>query len=233
MTLFEMYNLVRFIGNKDFDGNIITPTRFNELIKVVNIELFRNKYGLPEEYQPGRPVPLEYVDVTLKNTDDLKAFRVSLVNTPVVAGVLPFPANYAHRDTIVYNFTKTINSVATVLPREVEMLREGQMAERRGNYTKRPTTQNPCGVVRLDGIYIYPTTITLVDFYYFRFPVDPIFGYVEADGYVTEDASASTQFEWTKDEHIVLTRMILSYIGINLRENEVIAYAENKLKQGQ
>lgn len=232
MTLFEMFNLVRFIANKDYDGNIVTPARFNELIKVVNIELFRNKYGLPEEYQPGRPVPMEYVDVTLKNTDDLKAFRVSLVNTPVTAGVLPYPQNYAHRDTIVYNFTKTINSVATVLPREVEMLREGQMAERRGNYTKRPTTQNPCGVVRLDGIYIYPTTITLVDFYYFRFPTDPVFGYVEADGYITEDASASTQFEWVKDEHITLTRMILSYIGINLRENEVIAYAENKLKQG-
>ena len=232
MSLIEIYNLVRFIGNKDYDGNIITPARFNELIKVVNIELFRNKYGLPEEYQPGRPVPLEYVDVTLKNTDDLKAFRVSLVNTPVTAGVLPYPDNYAHRDTIVYNFTKTINSVATVLPREVEMLREGQMAERRGNYTKRPTTQNPCGVVRIDGIYIYPTTITLVDFYYFRFPVDPIFGYVEADGYIAEDASASTQFEWPVDEDFTLTKMILSLIGINLRESDLINYAEMKLKQG-
>ncbi len=227
-----MYKLIRFIGNKDFDGNIITPTRFNELIKVVNIELFRNKYGLPEEYQPGRPVPLEYVDVTLKNTDDLKAFRVPLVNTPVVAGVLPWPVNYAHRDTILYNFTKTINSVATILPREVEILREGPMAERRGNYTKRPTTQNPCGVVRLDGIHIYPTTITLVDFYYFRFPVDPVFGYTEADGYITEDAATSTQFEFTKDEHITLARMICSYIGINLREGDILNYAQLKLKEG-
>ena len=232
MSLFEMYNLIRYIGNKDFGGNIITPQKFGELIKVVNIELFRNKYGLPEEYQPGRPVPMEYVDVTLKNTDDLKAFRVSLVNTPVAAGVLPYPANYAHRDEIVYNFTKTINSVATVLPRGVEILRESQMAERRGNYTKRPTTQNPCGVVRVDGIHIYPTTITLVDFYYFRWPTDPVFGYTQADGYITEDVGASTQFEYTKDEHYTLVKMILSLVGINLRENDLIGYAEKKLKEG-
>jgi hypothetical protein len=172
------------------------------------------------------------VDITLKNTDDLKAFRKSLVNTPVTSGVLPWPSDYAHRDEIVYNFTKTINSVVTALPRGVEMLRESQMSERRGNYTKRPTLQNPCGVVRLNGIHIYPTTITEVDFYYFRWPTEPEFGYVQADGYITEDVSASTQFEWVRDEHIVLTRMILSYIGINLRENEVTAYAETKLKQG-
>lgn len=59
-----MYNVIELIVNKDFSGNIITPERFNELIKVVNIDLFRKKYGLPEQYQPGRPVPKEYVEIT-------------------------------------------------------------------------------------------------------------------------------------------------------------------------
>lgn len=231
MTLFEIYELVKLIANKDFDGNIVTPERFNQLIKVVNIELFRNKYGLPEEFQPGRPIPLEHVDVSLKNTDDLKRFRVSLVNTPVTSGLLPYPSNYAHRDTIVYNFAKNINLVDTVLPREVEILREGQMAERRGNYTKQPTTQNPCGVVRVDGIHIYPTTITAVDFYYFRWPVNPEFIYTQGDGYITYDSSSSVEFEWGVDEQYTLTKMILSLVGINLREADLINYAETKLKQ--
>ena len=231
MTLFEIYDLVRFIGNKDFDGNIVTPDKFNKLIKVVNIELFRNKYGIPEEYQPGRPVPLEYVDITLKNTDDLRKFRVSLLNTPVTAGVLPYPSNYAHRDVVSYNFVKNINGSNVTLPREVEILRESQMAERLGNYTKRPTTQNPCGVIRLGGIYVYPTTITAVDFYYFRFPNDPEFSYTEADGYITYNTATSTEFEWGKDEHYTLTKMILSLVGINLREGDLVNYAETKLKQ--
>lgn len=232
MTLFDIYELIRFIGNKDFDGNIITPDRFNMLIKVVNIEMFRNKYGLPEEYQPGRPIPNEYVDVTLKNTDDLKAFRVSLVNTPVTSGVLPFPSNYAHRDEIVYNFVKNIGGVLTTLPRGIEILREGQMSERRGNYTKQPTTQNPCGVVRVDGIHIYPTTITMVDFFYFRFPTDPEFAYVQGDGYITYDSASSTELEWAKDEKLLFVTMLLKYIGINLREQDILGYAELKSKEG-
>lgn len=231
MTLFEIYDMVRLIANKDFDGNIVTPERFNQLIKVVNLELFRNKYGLPEEYQPGRPIPLEYADVTLKNTDDLKRFRVSLINTPVTSGVMAYPSNYAHRDTIVYNFVKNIDGVNTTLPREVEILRESQLAERLGNYTKRPTTQNPCGVVRSGGVYIYPTTITEVDFYYYRFPVDPEFAYVQGDGYITYNSASSTEFEWPSDEHFILTKMILSLVGINLREADLVNFAETKLKQ--
>ncbi len=231
MTLFEIYDMVRLIANKDFDGNIVTPERFNQLIKVVNLELFRNKYGLPEEYQPGRPIPLEYADVTLKNTDDLKRFRVSLMNTPVTSGVMAYPSNYAHRDTIVYNFVKNIDGVNTTLPREVEILRESQLAERLGNYTKRPTTQNPCGVVRSGGVYVYPTTITAVDFHYFRFPVDPEFAYVQGDGYITYNSASSTEFEWVSDEHYTLTKMILSLVGVNLREVDLINFAETKLKQ--
>ena len=232
MTLFDIYSLIKFICNKDFSGNVITPEKFKELIKVVNIELFRNKYGLPEEYQPGRPIPMEYVDVTLKNTDDLKAFRVALVNTPVVSGILPFPSNYAHRDEVVYNYTKIINSASTTLPRGVEILRETQLSERRGNYTKRPTTRNPCGVVRSNGIWIYPITITEVDFFYFRWPREPVFAYIKGDGLITYDAANSTEFEWPKDEHITLTRMILQYIGVNLRENEIVNYSQVKLQGG-
>ncbi len=232
MTLFEMYQLIELIVNKDFDGNIITPARFAQLVPVVNIDLFRKKYGLPESYQPGRPIPVEYVDITLKNTDDLKVFRKALLSTAVTNGILPYPVDYAHREEIVYNYTKTINNVVTSLPRPVEILRESQMAERRGNYTKQPTTKDPCGVMRLDGIHIYPTTITAVNFYYFRFPTDPVFAYTLGDGFITYDSANSVEFEWPEDEHMTLVKMMLSYIGVNLREADIVNYSEKRLKEG-
>jgi hypothetical protein len=232
MTLFEQFTLIKYIVNKDFSGNIITPETFKDLIKVVNIDLFRSKYGLPEEYQPGRPIPNEFVDITLKNTDDLKAFKTFLPNTPVVAGVLPYPVNYAHRDTVTYSFTKIINGVATVLPIPVEVLREEQFNERNGNYTKRPTTANPIGVVRSDGIHIRPLTITSVDYAYYRFPIAPVFAYVIGDGFITYDSAMSTEYEWPIDEHMTLTSMILQYIGVNLREADIIQYSELKKKEG-
>ena len=232
MTLGEMYTLIEFIVNKDYDGNIITPERFRMLIKVVNIDLFRQKYGIPEEYQPGRPIPNERADITLKNTDDLKAFKVRLVNRAVTAGVMLYPSNYAHRDTIVYNYSKSINGTPTSLPRPVEILRESEFASRVGNYTKRPTLQNPIGVMRVDGVHIRPVTITVCDLNYYRFPIDPVFAYTEGDGYITYDTTSSTELEWVKDEHFTLTKMCLSLIGVNLRIEEIVAYSEQKLKTG-
>ena len=232
MTLGDIYNLVEYICNKDFDGNIITPDRFNQLIKVVNIDLFRQKYGIPEEYQQGRPIPNEYADVTLKNTDDLKAFKTRLANRTVASGVMTFPTDYAHVSSVVYNFIKSINGTDTTLPRQVEMLREAEFASREGNYTKRPTTMNPIGIIRSDGIHIRPITITACDLNYYRFPVNPIFGYVQGDGYITYDATTSTELEWTVDEHLTLTRMLLQMIGVNLRSEEIVQYSELKLKEG-
>ena len=233
MTLYDMFSLINYITNKDFSGNVITPARFKELIKVVNIDLFRNKYGLPEEYQPGRPIPMEFADITLKNTDDLKPFKTFLPSTPVTIGVLPFPLNYAHRDTVTYNYSKTINGVATSLPKGVEILREAEYAERNGNYTKRPTPANPIGVVRSDGIHIRPLTITAVDFSYYRWPNAPVFTYVQGDGYITYDAASSTEFEFAPDEHLTLVSMILKYVGINLRESDLIQVANQQLQTGK
>jgi len=232
MTLIEIFSLIKYIVNKDFAGNVITPERFSELITVVNIDLFRNKYGLPEEYQPGRPIPVEYADITLKNTDDLKPFKASSLARAVAVGVMAYPDDYAHRDTLSYNFTKTINSIATTLPRPVEILREAEYSARNGNYTKRPTISNPIGVVRSDGIHIRPLAITAVDFFYYRWPVAPVFAYTLGDGFITYDAANSTEYEWPEDEHITLVRMMLQYIGVNLREGDIVQYSDAKIKQG-
>ena len=232
MTLFEIYDLIGYITNKDYDGNEITPDRFASLIKVANIEYFRKKYGLPEQYQPGRPVPLEHAEITLKSIDDLRMFKVGPATTVVTGGMFAYPADYAHKDEIRYDFVKSINGSNVTLPRPVEILRESQLSDRLGNWTKRPTTQNPVGVLRSDGIYIYPTTITSVEFSYYRFPVDPVFAYNLHDGYISYDAGSSTELEWSREEHGQITALVLSYIGINLRSQEVYQYSELKKKEG-
>jgi len=232
MTLFDMYSLIEFIGNKNFNGNIIPPERFAELIKVVNIDLFRKKYGLPEEYQPGRPIPIEFADITIKNTDDLKAFKIRLPNRTITNGVMNFPSDYVHLMTVVYNYSKTINGVATLLPRPIEMLRESEFSSREGNYTKKPTIQNPIGIIRNDGIHIRPLTILACDLNYYKLPRTPLFNYIMEDGYITYDSVNSIEMEWPIDEHLTLTRMCLEYVGVNLREGDLVDYANTKLKEG-
>lgn len=234
MTLFEMYELMELILNKDYSGNMLTPDRFNQLIKVVNIDKFKKKFGLPEEYQPGRPIPKEYAEITLKNTDDLKIFKVvPLLNSPCPGGLLPYPGDYAHRDEIIYNETVTIDGVSTIMPRPIEILREFHASSRRGNFTKMPTRRHPIAVMRSNGIQIYPITITAVDFAYWRWPADPVFAYNQHEGYITYNSAASVEFEWPIDIHLDLVRMMLEYMGVNLREAEIVQYANTKIQQGQ
>lgn len=232
MTLFQIYELVELVLNKDFAGNIVTPDRFKQLIKVVNIDKFKKKFGLPEEYQPGRPIPKEYVEITLKNADDMKAFKVYVSGTACPGGLLPYPTNYAHRDQIIYNRNTTIDGAVVPLPRQVEILRETEMAARRGNYTKGPSTRHPVGVMRSNGIQIYPATIEFVDFAYWRWPIEPVFDYTQHLGYITYNQATSTEFEWPEDIHLELARMILEYLGVNLREADIVQYANTKIQQG-
>ena len=227
-----MFNLIEFICNKNFEGNIITPEKFKELIPVVVIDLFRKKYGLPEGYRPGSPIPSESIDITIKNTDDMKAFKEPLFGRAVVNGILQYPSGYAHRDTFVYNYTKTINGVVTPLPRPVEVLRDAEFGARQGNYTKQPTLQNPICTLRSDGVHVRPLTITSLDMFYYRWPVAPVFAYTIADGYFVYDPANSTETDWVVDEHMTLVRMCLELIGVNLRESEIVAYANTKLKEG-
>jgi hypothetical protein len=227
-----MFSLIEFITNKDFAGNIVTPDKFQLLIATANIDHFRDKYGLPEEYAPGSPLPLERSDITRKNTDDLKALKVRLPNRTVTNGIISYPSDYVHLESIVYNYSKTINGVATSLPRPVEILREPEFASREGNYTKTPTTQNPCGIIRSDGVHVRPITISACDFVYYKFPRTPIFSYIEGDGFITYNASTSVELEWPEDEKIVIMRRCLEYIGVNLREADIVNYANTKVKEG-
>jgi hypothetical protein len=232
MTLYEMYTLIELILNKDFAGNIWSPDRFKQLIKVVNIDKYKKKFGLPEEYQPGRPIPREYVEITLKNADDMKAFKKFVSNTACPAGLLPYPSDYAHRDQITYNRDTTINGVVVSVPKQVEILRETEWTARRSNYTKAPSTKHPIAVMRSTGIQIEPITITSVDFAYWRWPVEPVFEYNQFLGYITYNTASSVEFEWPQDEHTSLVRMILEYMGVNLREADIIQYANTKIQQG-
>lgn len=230
MTLFEQWELVNYIANKDYGGNVIEPDRFKQLCQVVNLDLFKVKMGLPEEYQPGQPFSRQYLDATQRLTDETRFLRKRVAAQAVTAGKISYPANYFGFDAIRYGYQRQIDGASTVLWKPVEVLTEDQYSDRAGNWTKKPTTKNPICVCRDDGIYIYPASIPQVDLAYVRYPEDPVFVYTQQTGYI--EAGASTEYEWPKHLHRDLTMMILGYMGINIREQQLQQYAEQHKAQG-
>lgn len=232
MTLFEQWELVNYIANKDYGGNIIEPDRFKQICVVANIDLFKVKMGLPEDFQPGQPFFRQYLDAVQRLTDETRFLHKRVSAQAVASGIVSYPSDYFGFDAMRYGYQRQVDGEATVLWKPVEILTEDEFSDRAGNWTKKPSTKNPVGVLRSDGIHIYPDTITQVDFAYVRYPVDPVFAYNQETGYITEDAGSSTQYEWPIHLHRDLTMMILGYVGINIREQQLEQYAEQHKAQG-
>lgn len=232
MTLFEQYNFLNFIGNKDYGGNILKPEQFKALAPIVNIELFKEKMGLPEEYQPGQPISRQSFDLNKILNAETRFLREYEASQAVGSGTISYPSDFFIVDEIRYVYQRTIDGVTISIPKPAQELTEREYSDRAGNFTKKPTTENPVYVLRSGGIYIYPVTIVQVQFSYLRYPIDPVFDYVQETGYITE-GSSPTEYEWGRHLHPLLSMKILSHLGINLRENQMLQYAEMYKERGK
>ena len=236
MTLIEIYRFIEFIGNKDFNGNFFRPDEFNVAIQLVNIDYFKKRFGLPEEYQPGNPVPRDIAEITQKSIDDLRLFKKHLLSQTVSSGKFTIPADYMYWDSMSYTYVHSFDGTPQNLLRPVELLREDQLADRLGNWIKKPTLKNPVCVIRADGttnqIYVFPDTITSVGFHYWRMPVQPIFDYTVTDDELIYVPETSTEFEWPEICHGDLIRMLFVHLKINLNEMEIAQYAESWKQKG-
>jgi hypothetical protein len=233
MTLFEQWELVNYIANKDYGGQVIEPEQFNALTKVVNIDMLKLKFGLPEEYQVGAPFARQYLDATQRLTDETRFLKTRTgIATGSFNSSATIPADYFTFITASYIYQRNIDGVSTNIEKMIEILTPDEATERLGNFTKQPSPTNPIGVFGSFVISLYPDeTIGTVLFDYIRYPTDPEFDYVVGAGFIT-DGGSSVEYEWPKHLHMDLTRMILSYIGINMREQQLEQYAEQHKTQG-
>lgn len=233
MTLLQIYDFIKFIGDKDFNGNFFKPEDFGLSIITANLDLYKKVTGLPEEYQPGSPIPRELLEINQKSMDEVRHFKQHIPAQAVASGYFTIPDDYIYWDSMSYIQSVTIDDVVHNLPRTVEILRESQASARRGNWSMKPTLKYPIAVMRVNtqGVaykrfYLYPDTIASVEFHYYRLPVEPVFAYNIVDDELVYDAGSSTEFEWGPEKHTDLIHILLSYLGINLRKQQLINYAE-------
>jgi hypothetical protein len=233
MTLFEQYNFVIFILNKDYTGNVVKPDQFKEVVKVANLELFNIMMGLPEDFVPAQPISRKSFDLTKQLNSQLRFLRTYVSAQAVATGAIAISGltNFYMVDEIRFGYAVTVDGQAQTLYRPVEELTEREYSDRAGNFTKQPTQKNPVYVLRSAAINIYPTTITQVQMSYLRLPTTPVFDYVQETGYITE-GPAPTEYEWPENLHPRLTMLIVKYFGMHLSEGDVAQYAELYKQQG-
>ncbi len=233
MDLKEILRLLSYIIGLKRPGYRLTVQGYNDLLQMANFKHFKRKVGLPEEYQPGMPLPQQSFDITQKLTDDLRRFKVFLGEdkSPLYidsTGHAPIPDNYYYISTISYKSQK----LEVIDLREVDIVTDTQWNERMTSKIVFPTKKYPIANFQKDYIRFYPKNLNMVDMVYLRYPTNPIYMVVEDSEWNEYSSATSKQLEWSNDNIIDIISIMLGDIGINVGKPEVLQYSNQHKKEG-
>ncbi len=230
----ELKIFIDFIANKEQSGTAYSINQLNNAFQAANIDFFKLRYGLPEEYAPGTPVPIQGYEVTQKMKDDLKACKVVSTISVSNNGEMILPSDYVHYTAIT--FIKVLNSECGEAPtakrKALEIIDDDKWDERVDNSIKAPSLEFPIGNFLSNSIRCEPKNLKEVEFSYLRMPNKPIWGYTVQNGIETYDPSLSTNFDWSGILFTDIAKIIIGYLSINLRDDELHSAIEEYKDKG-
>jgi hypothetical protein len=208
--VYEIHSLYNFLAGK----NIATkqsPAVIDSVLYEVVISVFNEHYD-------------HYVK-TQKISDYLLPFKREK-NTDLTNGIAPVPGDMLHLRYI----TKEDGT-------QIDIIEDKFWAKRVKRMVGPVSEDRPIARIEDTGettptkvIEVLPHTLTTCKFYYFKKPTKPVYAYtVTGSRYVYNDAG-STDVDFDIGLLPQLTLKLLSRFGINLREQQVIMYAE-QMKQ--
>ena len=239
MNLQEIFDFINYTANKEQTGATCTPFQFQSFISAANIDYYNLKLGLPQEYKPGMTLPRQAWETTQRITDDLRAFKVILGGETTAAqpvdanGQMVIPSDYWAMSTIRYKKAEVDGCTTNLFWRPVEVLKDADFNDRLSSVLKAPDYDYPICCFYNTYIQIYPKNLGYVTFTYLRRPVTPVYGYTIVNDVPVYDAATSTQFEFPENDHLDICRIILGYMGINIREQQLLQYAELMKTKGE
>lgn len=227
MTVEEIRQWVDFELNKNQTGGTLSPEEYNLCLKWANQEYFKLKYGLPEQYRPGQPLPAQAWAVTQENIDALSPFLSAQGGRDYpplrvdVDGRATIPSDYVHVSSVRYNDLA------------VEVLSNDVIGNRLQSPIVYPDKKYPICTFYSGYIQFYPKDLGFVNFDYLRMPQTPVWGYTIVNDQPVYNPNTSTQFEFSDIYHMDLAAMIVSYAASNLRDQLAIQLAEQRKIQGE
>lgn len=219
----EVYAFVSFVINKNLNG-AFTPKGFNQAIKAANIELFDDlRGGKYSTYQPGRPVPLVGMEQNSTLSEELDPFIVP-ATISVTGGIATQPSGLVQ--VLGMRVASDNTPIDWVKKSEVGSYLNGEIDFPQADI-------NPI-YTNIGGSWeIYPTTITSVKAYYLVEPTTPLYDYTVSGGGITFNSSTSVNFQWKKTAFMALCAKVLSYLGVNISNADIVGYAEKLMQEAK
>jgi hypothetical protein len=247
------------VSNKNGKGTI-PPVRFNSIVRQALWEWTSKQYGNEEEYQPGRPVPRYAYEMTTKIIDNLRHLKVTAPLSPNSEGKITVPdgttkdktgtklGKYLHfsslrvvykvysgdKDSNICGYSPNNTETRPVITYEknVNLVRDDEVATYLDSSIRMPTVEFPICTLFGEYIQIYPKKgIQDVFLTYLREPQTPVWGYIISNERPVYDSSSSIDIDAPEESFNKIAMGVLALLGISIREEQLIQYAEmNKIK---
>lgn len=218
MALDADYEFLDFWINKQF-GTYYSPEEKDLIVDRAQMSLYNDYY--------------DKFGASQRLNDALAPFKREFVFTNITSpgGLIMLPDVYQNLLS-VYTIVQDAR-IGLPTNRPVPILNEDEKVARDNSQIYPPSMWDPYGmVVQNWDVQLFPEVPMAGKVYYLTRPAAPVFSYSIVSGRViVYDPINSVQLEWAeKDKDSILIKA-LSYIGINIREQDVIQYAE--MKSGQ
>lgn len=195
---------------------------FNRFIVQAELQLYKERLGLPEEYQPGRPVPRVAQAMTQKVSDDLRSFLVEAPLKIDTKGSAPLPADYA-RLTAIRSNLRSVKVVEHALLGEYHL--DSQLCP--------PTAKHPICAFYAERLQFYPVDLAAASMEYYRFPKESKWAFtLDENGRPGFDRENSVDSEFPKDCTNDLIVRVCSFFGVSIKASDIMQYADTKQRQG-
>lgn len=234
MNIDKVYNFLNFVSAKGasrFSGNL-SPKEFNLSIARSFSEWVMKSYNNVDADRPTK----EGYERNQKITDNLSFLKVPEYVVQVgVDGRFPKPDNYLHLNYISYNKAVLIDGVTDVTVKGVDIVRDNELSKFLGSHIYKKALRKKdyvMATVGADNITVYPNDVQRVNFSYLRKQIDPVWAFTLQNGRPVYDPVNSVDLEAPDEVANEIIMMAASYLGINIREPELVNYSEMMKEQG-
>jgi len=237
MTIDEIYRLVQTFANKEQRG-FITPTDFNLLAKQAELELYNKRLSIiMEKSQPKKSAGFYAESLTPELAEQdiasfLKTEKVTVDTDSTVAHVGSSGSLLTDYIVSISTADNETQTISTNVP--VEIVNNKNINQILRSSLVKPSASYPIALIGASStsnaklINVFPDSIKSVTVNHYVNDSSPKWSYVTIAGKPVYDAGGSTQFKFSNRVHGELVVKILEYLGVTIREAEVVQYAQNK-----
>ena len=238
MTIDEIYRLVQTFANKEQRG-FISPTDFNLLAKQAELELYNKRLSIIKEKSPTKRIQGAYAETLspeLAKQDIVNFFSLKELN--VIEGSVSYGGNKAQLicDYIeaIFSIPSRNQSISSNIP--VDIVKPSDVNQILRSSLVKPSNYYPIALIsgnaKAKVINVFPDSLTKIIVYCYYYGDNiPNWSYVTISGKPVYDVSSSTNFSISNRCHGELVVKILEYLGVSIREAEVVQYAQaNEIK---